>query len=59
MSKRKQAHREERRKQAVEVNLLAPSQGRGDQAKRRRGCALPFLGGSLLVITFTVLLHIV
>ena len=57
MSKRKQAQREERRRQAVEVNLLAPTQGRRDRAARRRGCTFPFLGGTLFVITFTVLLH--
>lgn len=57
MTKRNQAHRDERRRQAVEVNLLSPSQGPRGQATRRRGCTLPFLGGSLMVIAFALMLH--
>lgn len=48
--KRKQAPREERRREQVEVNLLTQNQERGNVAKARRGCTLPFLGGSLLAI---------
>lgn len=54
MSKRKKAPNEERRRDQVEVNLLADSQNRGGLAKARRGCTLPFLGGSLLIIVFGV-----
>lgn len=55
MSKRKKAPNEERRRDQLEVNLLADSQDRGGLAKARRGCTLPFLGGSLLIIVFVVL----
>ena len=54
MSKRKKAPNEERRRDQVEVNLLADSQDRGGLAKARRGCTLPFLGGSLLIVVFEV-----
>jgi hypothetical protein len=57
VSKRKRAPREERRREHVEVNLLGQNQERGTLAKARRGCTLPFLGGSLLVIVFEVLLR--
>jgi hypothetical protein len=55
LSKRKKAPNEERRRDQLEVNLLADSQDRGGLAKARRGCTLPFLGGSLLIIVFVVL----
>lgn len=48
MSKRKQFPGEERRKEHVEVNLLAESEERGPLAKARRGCTLPFLALSAL-----------
>ncbi len=53
MSKRKQ-QREERRREHVEINLLAEDQERdgGAFARARRGCAIPFLGGSLLLLAF-------
>lgn len=50
MSKRKQFPGDERRKEHVEVNLLAESDERGPLAKARRGCTLPFLGGSALFL---------
>lgn len=48
--KRKQAPREERRREQVEVNLLTQNQERGNLTKARRGCTLPFFGGILLAI---------
>jgi hypothetical protein len=55
LSKRKQFSGAERRKEHVELNLMAESEARGPLAKARRGCALPFLGGSLLVIALGLL----
>lgn len=52
MSKRKQAQREERRREQVELNLLTQNQERRSLGRSRRGCTLPFLGGSLLVVAF-------
>jgi hypothetical protein len=54
LSKRKKAPSEERRREQVEVNLLADAQERGGLAKARRGCTLPFLGGSLLILVLEV-----
>jgi hypothetical protein len=50
LSKRKQAPREERRREQVELNLLAQDPERKTLAKARRGCSVPFLGVTLLVI---------
>lgn len=57
MSKQKRPVRDERRRDQVELNLLDHSQERGRLASARRGCTLPFLGGSLLVILFTFLMR--
>lgn len=57
MSKRKQFPGEERRKEHVEVNLLAGTDQPGPLTKARRGCALPFFGGSALFMALG-LLHI-
>jgi len=57
LSKQKKFQGEERRKEQVEVNLLAGSEVRRPRAKARRGCSLPFLGGSLLVVAL-VLVHV-
>jgi hypothetical protein len=46
--------REERRHDQVEVNLLAENQG-ARAGRGRRGCALPFLGAGLLVLTLGAL----
>jgi hypothetical protein len=54
MSKRKQV-REERRRDQVEVNLMHQNEDRGPLGTARRGCTLPFLGGSLLVVAMVVL----
>lgn len=59
MKRRKIRPREERRREHVEVNLLAESEESGALARARRGCSLPFLGGTLLVIAFDVILHII
>lgn len=53
MSKRKQV-RDERRREHVEVNLMQ-NEERGPLATARRGCTLPFLGGSLLVVAMALL----
>jgi hypothetical protein len=50
LSKKKQAEHEERRKDQVEINLLAGTEHWSPLAKARRGCSLPFFGGSLLLI---------
>lgn len=57
MSKQKRPLRDERRREQVELNLLAHNQERGRLASARRGCTLPFLGGSVLVILFALLMH--
>jgi len=53
MKKRRGEAREERRKDRVEINLLAEDEGsyRTARAKRRRGCSLPFLGGAFLGVS--------
>ncbi len=55
--RRKKAPREERRREHVELNLLAQNEERGSRARARRGCSIPFLGGSLLVIALEVALR--
>lgn len=55
--RRKKAPREERRREHVELNLLAPNEERGSRARARPGCTLPFLGGSLLVIALEIALR--
>lgn len=57
MSKRK-APSEERRRPSPEINLLAGGSERGVFSKARRGCSIPFLGGSLLpAALLAILLH--
>jgi hypothetical protein len=50
LKKRGQPAREERRQAQVEVNLLAESEGGRVITKTRRGCSIPFLGGSGLLL---------
>jgi hypothetical protein len=57
VSRRKKGPREERRREHVELNLLAPNEERGPLSKARRGCAIPFLGGILMVIALEVALR--
>jgi hypothetical protein len=53
LSKRKKGGpREERRRQAVEINLLVEKDDQKAVAKVRRGCTLPFLSAGLLLLTF-------
>ena len=56
MSKRKGASRDERRTAHVEVNLLAESEGGRVITKTRRGCTIPFLGGTL-ILAIAVVAH--
>jgi hypothetical protein len=49
LSKRREHHREERRKPHVEVNLLAENEGGRVINKARRGCTLPFFGTGVLL----------
>lgn len=49
MKRRRQPSREERRKAGIEVNLLAEGDGGRVITKTRRGCAIPFLGGGLVL----------
>ena len=57
MSKRK-APAVERRRPTPEINLLASGSQRNVFAKARKGCSIPFLGGSLLTaLTAVMLLH--
>jgi hypothetical protein len=48
----------ERRREHVEVNLLAEHEERGGHAKARRGCTLPFFGG-LLLMSMVAVVHAV
>jgi hypothetical protein len=51
VKKRRQQPVDERRRAQVEVNLLAESEGGRVISKTRgRGCALPFFGGTGLVL---------
>jgi len=56
LSKRKGASRDERRTDQVEVNLLAESEGGRVITKTRRGCTIPFLGGTL-ILAIAVVAH--
>jgi len=50
LSKRREQHREERRKPQVEVNLLDENEAGLVITKARRGCALPFFGTGAILI---------
>ena len=50
LSKRREQHREERRKPQVEVNLLDENEAGLVTTKARRGCALPFFGAGVFLI---------
>lgn len=49
MSKRK-VPTEERRRATPEINLLGSNSGSGKFAKARRGCSLPFVGITVLLL---------
>ncbi len=57
LSKRREQHREERRKPQVEVNLLEENEAGQVITKARRGCTFPFWGAGLSLIVLEVLLH--
>ena len=58
MSKHKQPS-EERRRPTPEINLLAGSGQRTVFGKARKGCSLPFLGGSALaLLLLAALMHV-
>ena len=46
--KRKRAPKDDRRRPAVEMNLLAEDEGTGVFHRARRGCSLPFIGGGVI-----------
>ncbi len=50
LSKRREQHRDERRKPQVEVNLLDENEAGLERTKPRRGCALPFFGTGVFLI---------
>jgi len=59
VSKRKAAPREDRRRRAIEINLLAEQdEGRNVLGRARRGCSLPFIGGALLIVLVQLLVHL-
>jgi hypothetical protein len=55
MSKRKKASRDDRRRQPIEINLLADQHDGNVLARARRGCSLPLLGGVLIAILLNAL----
>jgi hypothetical protein len=56
VKKRRTEHGEERRKDRVEVNLMAEEEtSRGPVSKKARGCALPFTGGLLVLVAIVEL----
>jgi len=60
MSKRKRGPKDDRRRPAIEINLLAEDEGTGVFVRARRGCSLPFIGGGLigaLVVLATFFMH--
>jgi hypothetical protein len=46
--KRKRGPKDDRRRPAVEMNLLAEDDGAGAFVRARRGCSLPFIGGGVI-----------
>ena len=60
MKKRRIDPPEERRKERVEINLMAEDEGpRHLLSKTRRGCTLPFTVGVLVLIGLEVLRSII
>jgi len=55
--KRKRAPRDDRRRPAVEVNLLAEDEGTGVFHRARRGCSLPFIGGVVMGAVLLLAIH--
>ena len=60
MSKRKRGPKDDRRRPALEINLLDEDEGTGVFVRARRGCSLPFIGGGVmgaLVVLATQVVH--
>ena len=60
MSKRKRGPKDDRRRPAIEINLLAEDEGESAFVRARRGCSLPFIGGGVfgaLLLLATHLMH--
>ncbi len=55
MSKRREQHRDERRKPQVELNLLDENEAGLVVTKARRGCTVPFFGALFLIVLEAVL----
>jgi hypothetical protein len=58
MSKRKRGPKDDRRRPALEINLLAENEGAGVFVRARRGCSLPFIGGGVLGAVLLLALHL-
>jgi len=56
--KRKRAPKDDRRRPAVEMNLLAEDGGTGVFRRARRGCSLPFVGGGVLGAVLLLATHL-
>jgi len=57
LTKRREQHREERRKPQVEVDLLDENEAGLVITKARRGCTFPFFGAGMLLIVLEILLR--
>jgi len=60
MSKRKRGPKDDRRRPALEINLLDEDEGTGVFVRARRGCSLPLIGGGVigaLVVLATQVVH--
>jgi hypothetical protein len=58
MSKRKRGPKDDRRRPAIEMNLLDEHDGGGVFVRARRGCSLPFIGGGVLGALLLLALHL-
>jgi len=57
MSKRKRGPKEDRRRPAIEMNLL-DEDGGSVFVRARRGCSLPFIGGGVVGALLLLALHL-
>jgi hypothetical protein len=58
MSTRKRGPKDDRRRPAIELNLLAENEGTGVFVRARRGCSLPFIGGGVIGTLLIVAPHL-
>ena len=58
MSKRRRGPKDDRRRPAIEMNLLDEHEGGGVFVRARRGCSLPFIGGSVLGGLLLLAVHV-